>query len=166
MPQQDTAQGLLSLLTKGACLLRQAAQYLLSTVYRLTVDRRKARIGRVWQPYGQVNMDIRHIRIHQSIPKRCVGDLNTNDCPVVHGCYDRFQDDGVVQSHETASLNSGLSYKLSDTTSHCECPRLNYGFRREAEGGGWVGWLPLSAEERTRSRGRGARIAVGAISTR
>lgn len=62
--QQGAAQGLLSLFTKGVCLLRQAAQYLLSAVYRLTVDRCEARIGRVWQPYGQVYMDIRHIRIH------------------------------------------------------------------------------------------------------
>jgi len=62
--QQGAAQGLLCLFTKGVCLLRQAAQYLLSAVYRLTVDRCEARIGRVWQPYGQVYMDIRHIRIH------------------------------------------------------------------------------------------------------
>jgi len=39
-------------------LLRQAAQYLLSAVYRLTVDRCEARIGGVWQPCGQVYMDI------------------------------------------------------------------------------------------------------------
>ena len=51
---------LLSLLTEGGCLLRYAAQHLLSTVYCLTVDRCEARIGRVWQPYGQVYMDIRH----------------------------------------------------------------------------------------------------------
>ena len=62
--QQGAAQGLLSLFTKGVCLLRQTAQYLLSAVYRLTVDRCEARIGRVWQPYVQVYMDIRHIRIH------------------------------------------------------------------------------------------------------
>ena len=31
--QQCAAQGLLSLFTKGVCLLRQAAQYLLSAVY-------------------------------------------------------------------------------------------------------------------------------------
>jgi hypothetical protein len=54
-------------------------------VYRLTVYRCEARIGRVWLPYGQVYMDIRHIRIHQSISKRCVGDLNTNDVPLSTG---------------------------------------------------------------------------------
>lgn len=111
-------------LRKGYCvgLLRQAAQYLLSAVYRLTVDRCEARIGRVWQPYDQVYVDI--------ATSASISPSRSGASAI--GVTTVSQDDGLVQSHDTSSLNSRLSYKRGDATSHGECLHLNDCIRKQS----------------------------------